>query len=68
MIGASEAVDPLIQTLNHDASQIVRKSAIRSLGQIGGPRAMQAVERSASDPDIILAHMAKKAMEKRKEP
>ena len=63
MIGAREAVAPLIQALNHDTSLIVRKSAIRSLGQIGGPQAMQAVEAAASDPDIIIADMAKKAME-----
>jgi HEAT repeat protein len=63
MIGTSEAVAPLIQALNHDASLIVRKSAIRSLDQISGPQAIKAVERAASDPDIIIANMAKKALE-----
>jgi HEAT repeat protein len=66
MVGAHEAVAPLIQTLNHDTSQIVRKSAIRSLGQLGGPQALQAVERAASNPDIMLANMAQKALEKLK--
>jgi HEAT repeat protein len=66
MIGESKAVTPLIHILESDASLIVRKSAIRSLGQIGGEQAMKAVERFTSNPNSILATMAKQAMEKLK--
>jgi HEAT repeat protein len=63
MIGAREAIDPLIHLLDSDKSRIVKKSAIRSLGQIGGPKALRAVEPFIDRPDAILADMAKKAVE-----
>jgi HEAT repeat protein len=61
MIDAREAIDPLIHLLDSDKSHIVKKSAIRSLGQIGGPKALRAVEPFRDNPDAILADMAKKA-------
>jgi HEAT repeat protein len=64
MIGAREAIPPIIQLLAGDQSPIVKKSAIRSLGKIGGPKAMLAIEPYASSPDAILAAMAKQAIEK----
>lgn len=63
MIGAREAADPLVHLLESDTSQVVKKSVIRSLGQIGGPKALQAVEPFKDNPDAILADMAKKAVE-----
>jgi HEAT repeat protein len=64
MIGAREAVPPIIQLLASDQSTIVKKSALRSLGKIGGPKALQAVEPYASSPDVMLAAMAKQVIEK----
>jgi HEAT repeat protein len=63
MIGAREAIDPLIRLLDSDASRVVKKSAIRSLGQIGGPKALRAVEPFKASTDAVLADMAKKAVE-----
>jgi hypothetical protein len=37
---------------------------IRSLGQIGGPKALETVERFVSGPDVMLAETARKAVEK----
>jgi len=64
MIGMREAIDPVIQVLASDPSPVVKKSAIRSLGQIGGPRAMQAVEPFISSSDVVLAAMAKQVLER----
>jgi HEAT repeat protein len=47
-----------------DPSAIVKRSAIRSLGQIGGPKAMEAVKSFISSPDVMLATMAKRVLEK----
>ncbi len=63
MIGAHDAEGPLTRILETDKSRIVKKSAIRSLGQLGGPRALHAVEPFVSHPDALLADMAKKAVE-----
>jgi HEAT repeats/HEAT repeat len=63
MIGAREAIDPLIRLLDSDTSRVVKKSAIRSLGQIGGPKALRAVEPFKAGTDAVLADMAKKAVE-----
>jgi HEAT repeat protein len=62
---AVDAVLPLIQSLN-DVSQIVRKSAIRSLGQIGDPRALEIIEHAVSDSNQVVANMAKTVMEQLK--
>jgi len=62
MIGAREAIDPLIHLLDSDDSRIVKKSAIRSLGQIGGQKSLRAVEPFLASPDAILADTAKKAV------
>ena len=64
MIGSREAISPIIQLLAVDRSPIVKKSAIRSLGQIGGTKALQAIEPFTSSPDVILAAVAKQAIEK----
>jgi HEAT repeat protein len=64
MIGMRDAIGSLIQVLASDPSAVVKRSAIRSLGQIGGPKAMQAVESFISSPDAILATMAKQVHEK----
>jgi HEAT repeat protein len=64
MIGTRDAIEPLIQLLASDPSAIVKRSAIRSLGQVGGPKAVQAVESFMSGPDVILAAMAKQVLEK----
>jgi HEAT repeat protein len=63
MIGAHDAEASLIQILATDESRIIRKSAIRSLGQIGGPNTLPAVKPYLSDPDPLLSDMAKKAVE-----
>jgi len=63
MIRAKEAVAPLIQVLDADNSRVIRKSALRSLGQIGDPKAFGAVERFISHADPTLADAAKKASE-----
>jgi HEAT repeat protein len=63
LIEAREAIDPLIRLLDSDASRVVKKSAIRSLGQIGGPKALRAVEPFKASTDAVLADMAKKAVE-----
>jgi HEAT repeat protein len=63
MIGAAEAIDHLIRMLESDKSQIVKKSVIRSLAQIGGQKALRAVEPFKDSPEVILADMAKKAVE-----
>lgn len=64
MIRAREAVAPLIQVLDIEISRVVRKSAIRSLGQIGDSTALSAVERFVSHPDPALADAAKKSVER----
>jgi HEAT repeat protein len=63
MIRAKDAVAPLLQVLDADNSRVTRKSALRSLGQIGDPKALGAVERFVSHPDPALADAAKKAVE-----
>jgi len=63
MICAREAVAPLVQVLDAEISRVIRKSAIRSLGQIGDPKALRAVERFVSHSDPALADAAKKAVE-----
>jgi HEAT repeat protein len=63
MICAKDAVAPLVQLLDIDNSRVIRKSAIRSLGQIGDPKAFGAVERFVSHSDPTLADAAKKAVE-----
>jgi len=63
MIGARDAEASLIRVLETDKSRIVRKSTIRSLGQIGGPKTISAVKPFLSDPDPLLSDMAKKAIE-----
>jgi HEAT repeat protein len=63
MIGAAEAAPELVLLLERDPSSIVKKSAIRSLGQIGGTKALVAVEPFVSGPDVLLAEMARKAVE-----
>ena len=63
MIRAHDAVVPLIQVLDAEMSRIIRKSGIRSLGQIGDPKALKAVERFVSHADPTLADAAKKAVE-----
>ena len=63
MIGAYDAEAALLKTLATDESRIVRKSAIRSLGQIGGPKTIAVVKPYLSDPDPLLSDMAKKAVE-----
>ncbi len=62
MIRAREAVAPLVQSLDTETSRVVRKSAIRSLGQIGDPAALNAVEWFVSHPDPTLADAAKQAV------
>jgi len=64
MIAAREAISPLIQLLAVDQSPLVKKSAIRSLGQIGGLTALRAIEPYTSSPDVELAETAKQAIEK----
>jgi HEAT repeat protein len=64
MIGTREATGPLVQLLAGDQSSIVKRSAIRSLGQIGGTTAMQAIEPFTVSPDGTLAAMAKQVIEK----
>ena len=64
MICAREAVAPLIQVLDTEISRVVRKSAIRSLGQIGDSTGLSAVEQFVSHPDPTLADAAKKAVER----
>jgi HEAT repeat protein len=63
MIGANEAVAPLVTVLDADKSRVVKKSAIRSLGQIGDPKALHAVERYVNGMDTTLSDTAKKALE-----
>jgi len=63
MICDHDAEASLIQVLETDESRIVKKSALRSLGQIGGPKTIPAVKPFLSDPDPLLADMAKKAIE-----
>jgi len=64
MIRARETVAPLIQVLETEISRVVRKSAIRSLGQIGDSAALSVVERFVSHPDPTLADAAKKSVER----
>lgn len=59
---AREAVDPLIRSL-HDPHYWVRRTAAKSLGKIGDPRAVDAlVERMRRDSDRYVSHSAANAL------
>ena len=57
ILKAKDAVSPLIKSLN-DPSSIVKKSVIRSLGQIGDKKALEYIELAQSDKNKVVAHMA----------
>lgn len=63
MLASRDCIPPLIHVLDTDSSRIVKKSAIRSLGQIGDPKALHAVERYVNSLDATLSDTAKKAVE-----
>lgn len=56
---AISAVDPVAATLAGDSSPMVREAAARSLGLIGSPKALPALQRAAlADPDRDVRHSA----------
>ena len=61
MIGSKDAVGRLALAIE-DASYIVRKNAVRSLGQIGGAAAEKAIERAVSDSHQMVSKMAAEAL------
>ena len=46
-----------------DSSPAVRKSVVRSLGQLGDPIAADSLSRMTTDPDIAVVTSAKEALE-----
>lgn len=61
---AYRAIDPLAATLAGDRSSQVREAAARSLGLIGSPRGLPALQRSASaDPDPTVRSTCQFAIE-----
>ncbi len=62
LIRTKEAVAPLSDLLATEASRVVRKSIIRSLGQIGGPDALRSVTPFTTHGDSLLAETAKTAL------
>jgi HEAT repeat protein len=62
-IGATEAVEPLVQSLA-DESDIVRNAAVKALGLIGDPRALPALQRAVDEDTETIAKWAKEAIER----
>jgi hypothetical protein len=60
------AVDALVHAIDHDAGKFVRTQAVRTLGEIGDPRARPALEKAAKSDDYGLAMLAKDALTKLK--
>jgi HEAT repeats len=63
-LSAQQAIDPVAATLAGDRSPAVREAAARSLGLIGSPKAIPALQRAAQmDPDRDVRHSAEFALE-----
>jgi HEAT repeat protein len=58
------AVDPVAATLAGDRSALVREAAARSLGLMGSPKALPALQHAAlADPDRDVRHSAQFAVD-----
>ena len=63
-LSAQQAIDPVAATLAGDRSPAVREAAARSLGLMGSPKALPALQRAAQmDPDRDVRHSAEFALE-----
>jgi hypothetical protein len=63
-LSAQHAIDPVAATLAGDRSPAVREAAARSLGLMGSPKALPALQRAAQmDPDRDVRHSAEFALE-----
>ncbi len=61
---AAKAVNPLIHALKEDEDYGVRYEAARSLGRLGGEKAIKALKQALQDDSKYVREAAKKALEK----